>query len=397
MISSFREAYNRDFSEKRYQALVDDIAQTYGHRPPFRIAETPLFIDRQLRDKLLKASEDIVDVIVKPDFLERSKSALLAGQVVPNETDHTTFLQMDFGLCKAADGSLEPQLIETQGFPSLYFFQEAVAQAYRKHFDIPDNLRHLFSGLDSATYKEQLRHIIVGDHDPENVIILEVEPEKQVTAIDFFIAKHWLGIEAVCVSEIIKEGTKLYYKKAGRKVRVERIFNRVIFDELIRRDDLPRQFYLTEEADVEWVGHPNWFFRISKHTLPLINSPYSPKAYLLSDLDEYPEDLHNYVLKPLYSFAGTGVIIHINRFDLDAIEDRENYILQRKVEYAPVVPTPDVPAKAEVRMMMLWERGAERPYMVNNLVRLSKGQMVGVRYNRDKVWVGGSVGFFLPD
>ena len=102
------------------------------------------------------------------------------------------------------------------------------------------------------------------------------------------------------------------------------------------------------------------------------------------------------MLKPLYSFAGTGVIIHINRFDLDAIQDPENYILQRKVEYAPVVPTPDVPAKAEVRMMMLWERGAERPYLVNNLVRLSKGQMVGVRYNKDKVWVGGSVGFFRP-
>jgi len=182
----------------------------------------------------------------------------------------------------------------------------------------------------------------------------------------------------------------------GRKIRVERIFNRVIFDELIRRDDLPRQYYLTEEADVEWVGHPNWFFRISKHTLPLIDSPYSPKAFLLSDLDKMPDDLHNYVLKPLYSFAGTGVIININKYDLEAIEDRENDILQRKVTYANLVPTPDIAAKAEVRMMMLWERGAARPKLVNNLIRLSKGEMVGVRYNKDKTWVGGSVGFFAP-
>lgn len=396
MISTLREQFNRDFDPKKYQNLVDDIAHTYGHRPPFRIAETPIFIDHPLRDRLVQACEDIVDVVVRPDFLEQSQSALLAGQVVPDETEHTTFLQMDFGLCKAEDGSLTPQLIETQGFPSLYFFQEAVAQAYRTHFGVPDEYLSLFGGLNSETYREKLREIIVGDHNPENVIILEVEPEKQVTAIDFYIAKKWLGIEAVCVSEVIKEGRKLYYKKDGRKIKIERIFNRVIFDELIRRDDLPRQFYLTEEADVEWIGHPNWFFRISKHTLPLINSPYSPKAYLLSELDEYPDDLHNYVLKPLYSFAGTGVIIHINRFDLEAIEDPENYILQRKVEYAPIVPTPDVPAKVEVRMMMLWERGAERPYLVNNLVRLSKGQMVGVRYNRDKTWVGGSVGFFLP-
>ena len=396
MISEYREAYNRNFSATKYQALLDDIATTYGHRPPFRIAESPLFIDHQLRDKLVRACEDIVDVVVRPDFGERSQSALLAGQVVPNETSHTTFLQMDFGLCRAKDGSLEPQLIETQGFPSLYFFQEAVAQAYRKHFDIEDSLLHRFGGLDADSYKDRLRSIIVGDHDPENVIILEVEPEKQVTAIDFYIAKHWLGIKAICVSDVIREGKSLFYRKDGRLIKIERIFNRVIFDELIRRDDLPRQFYLTEEADIEWIGHPNWFFRISKHTLPLIDSPYSPKAYLLSELDEYPPDLQNYVLKPLYSFAGTGVIININRFDLDAIEDRENYILQRKVESAPVVPTPDVHAKAEVRMMMLWERGAERPYLVNNLVRLSKGQMVGVRYNKNKVWVGGSVGFFLP-
>lgn len=396
MVTSLRQAYNEKFDLKKHQMLVDDIANTYGHRPPFRIAETPIFIDHPLRDKLIQACEDIVDVVVRPDFKELSKSALLNGQVVPNETAHTTFLQMDFGLCKAEDGSITPQLIETQGFPSLYFFQEAVAGAYRKHFDIPDDYLHLFQGLNHDTYREKLREIIVGDCDPENVIILEVEPEKQVTAIDFFIAKKWLGIEAICVSKIIKEGRSLYYEKDGRKIKVERIFNRVIFDELIRRDDLPRQFYLTEEVDVEWIGHPNWFFRISKHTLPLINSAYSPKAFLLSELDQYPDDLHNYVLKPLYSFAGSGVIININRFDLDAIKDRENYILQRKVQYASIIPTPDVPAKAEVRMMMLWERGAERPYLVNNLVRLSKGEMVGVRYNKDKVWVGGTVGYFRP-
>lgn len=396
MISYLRKAYNENFSSKQHQLLVDEIAHTYGHRPPFRIAETPIFIDHQLRDRLIQACEDIVDVVTRPNFKDLSKSALLAGQVVPNETEHTTFLQMDFGLCLAEDGSITPQLIETQGFPSLYFFQEAVAQTYRKHFDIPSDYIHRFQGLTHETYREKLRQIIVGDCQPENVIILEVEPEKQVTAIDFYIAKKWLGIEAVCISKIIKEGRKLYYKKDGRKIRVERIFNRVIFDELIRRDDLPREYYLTEDADVEWIGHPNWFFRISKHTLPLIDSPYSPKAYLLSELAQFPDDLHNYVLKPLYSFAGSGVIINLNRFDLEAIKDPENYILQRKVEYASIIPTPDVSAKAEVRMMMLWERGAERPYLVNNLVRLSKGEMVGVRYNKNKEWVGGTVAYFKP-
>lgn len=396
MIQTLRAKYNEQFSTAAYQAVIDDIAHAFDHRPPFRIAESPLFIDKKLGAKLLKASEDIVDVVVQSNFKELSNNALLAGQTVPNETAHTTFLQMDFGLCLDANGELEPQLIETQGFPSLYFFQDALANAYRKHFDIPADYLHLFNGFDSASYKAKLREMIVGDYDPKHVVLLEVEPEKQATYIDFAIAQEWLGIKVLCVSDVIKEGQKLYYKEGGENIRIHRIFNRVIFDELIRRDDLKRSFYFVEEADVEWIGHPNWFFRISKHTLPLIDSPYAPKAYLLSDLKQYPEDLHNYVLKPLYSFAGTGVIININEFDLKSIKDPENYIIQKKVEYAPVVPTPDGMAKAEVRMMMLWERGAARPYMINNLVRLSKGAMVGVRYNKDKNWVGGSVGFFEP-
>lgn len=397
MITALRDAYNRDFSEATYQQMVDAIAHEFDHRPPFRIAETPIFLPHSLRKKLERACEDVVQVVVAPDFKERSRPAVLAGQSVPNEDEHTIFLQMDFGLCLDANGEVEPQLIETQGFPSLYFFQDVLARSYRQFFGIGDELKHLFSGLDTDSYREKLREIIVGDHDPEQVILLEVEPEKQVTAIDFYVAKRWLGIEPVCISQVIKEGAKLYYEKAGRRIRIERIFNRVIFDELIKRDDLPRQFYLTDEVEVEWVGHPNWFFRISKHTLPLIQSPYSPQAILLSDLEEYPADLHNFVLKPLYSFAGTGVIINLNRYDLESITDPENYILQRKVQYAPIIPTPDGPAKAEVRMMLLWEKGAARPYLVNNLVRLSKGEMVGVRYNKDKTWVGGSVGFYYPE
>lgn len=396
MIKSLRDRYNTHFQEEKYKAVVDEIAYTFNHRAPFRIAETPVFINKTLGDRIIKASFDIVDVVSKPNFKDLSKNALLAGQVVPNETPHTTFLQMDFGLCIGEDGTIEPQLIETQGFPSLYFFQDVLARAYRKYFDIPGDYLHLFSGLTSESYQEKLREIIVGDHYPENVILLEVEPEKQATAIDFIIAKKWLGIEVLCVSELIKEGRHLYYKKDGRQIKIERIFNRVIFDELIRRDDLKRQFYFTEDVEVEWIGHPNWFFRISKHTLPLIDSPYAPKSYLLSELDTLPEDLHNYVLKPLYSFAGTGVIININRYDLDSIKDPENYIIQRKVKYAPIISTPDGGAKAEVRMMMFWERGAERPYLVNNLVRISKGEMVGVRYNKGRSWVGGSVGFFEP-
>ena len=397
MIPSLRSQYNEAFTTSAYQNFLGDIAKAYNYTPPFRIAETPVFIPNTLKYKLFEACEEIIDTIVRPDFKELSEGAILAGQKVPGETPHTTFLQMDFGICIGEDGELIPQLIEIQGFPSLYFFQDLAARYYKKHFNIPDNYSHLFNGLNSDSYVELLRKVIVGDSNPENVILLEVEPDKQVTAIDFVVAKHQIGIEYLCVSDLKVEGKEVYYIKDGRKIGVEKIFNRVIFDELIKRDDLKREFYFTHDNNVKWIGHPHWFFRISKHTLPLFESKYVPKSYFLDDLDEIPEDLHNYVLKPLYSFAGSGVIINLNRYDLDAIEDRENYILQRKVEYAGVVETPNVPSKCEIRMLTLWEDGAARPKIVNNLARLSKGEMVGVRYNKDKDWVGGSVGFFERD
>ena len=396
MIESARRYYNAHYTEARYEAFLNDLEKTYGHLPPFRIAETPVFVPKSLEAKLVDAVERITDVIVAPDFKAKSENAVLAGQRMPNETSHTLFLQMDFGVCVNAKGEIEPQLIEVQGFPSLYFYQEAVAQLYRKHFAIPEGFDHLFGELTPEAYIEKLRQIIVGDHQPENVILLEIEPEKQTTAIDFIICKKWLGVPYVCVSDLKMEGSDVYYvNEKGRKIQVERIFNRVIFDELIQREDLQREFYFTKPANVEWIGHPHWFFRISKHTLPyLSDNPYVPNSYFLHELGRYPDDLENYVLKPLYSFAGSGVIINLNRHDLDAIKDPENYILQRKVSYAPVIDTPTGPTKCELRMLMLWERDTPRPVLVNNLARLTKGEMVGVKYNKNKTWVGGSIGFF---
>ena len=395
MISKIRAQYNAAFTDEKYQKLLQTITNTYNVKPDFRVAETPVFLPANLKEMLFQACEEITDVICKPDFKRQSAGAILKGQVVPNETDHTTFLQMDFGLCEDEHGNITPQLIEVQGFPSLYFFQDLLAQSYKKVFDIPDNYSHLFGGLDSQGYIEELRKIIIGSSQPKEVVLLEVDPHKQVTQIDFWVGEQLLGFKTKCVSDLKMDGKDVYYiNEQGKKVGVEKIFNRVIFDELIHRDDLKRDFYFTKEANVEWIGHPHWFFRISKHTLPLLNSKYVPKTYFLNELETLPEDLHNYVLKPLYSFAGTGVIINLNRFDLDAIEDKENYILQRKVNYAPLIATPNQPAKCEVRMLMLWEKGAARPKIVNNLARLSKGEMVGVRYNKNKDWVGGSVGFF---
>lgn len=395
MISPIREQYNANFTKEKYKAFLQTINKEFNHTPPFRISETPIFVDKKMKQKLFEACEEITNVICKSDFKKRSQGAMLPGQIVPNEDDHTLFLQMDFGICLDEKGELTPQLIEIQGFPSLYFFQDLLANAYQEHFDIPSNYSHLFNGLDSEKYMKMLQKVIVGSSKPENIVLVDVEPENQATRIDFYGAEHHLGIQTKCVSQLKKEGKDVYYTNAkGRKVGVEKILNRVIFDELFRKENLKRDFYFTQDAEVKWLGHPNWFFRISKYTLPLLESKYNPKSYFLNEIDRIPEDLENYVLKPLYSFAGTGVILNLNRYDLESIKDPENYILQRKVAYAPVIQTPNVPAKCEIRMLMIWEEGAARPTIVNNLARISKGEMIGVRYNKDKDWVGASVGLF---
>ncbi len=398
MNDDIRKQFNEQFSQDNYQAFLDDIATQYAHRPPFRIAETPVFIPNSLKAKLIQACQELHDVIQTPHFKLISNSAIQHPELrVPGNEKHSIFLQMDFGICLDENGELIPQLIEVQGFPSLYFFQNMLAKAYKRHFKIPSYYHANYGGMSSKDYFALLRKHIIGDAQPENVVLLEIEPVKQATYIDFLVAGHELGIKILCLSDLKKRGRNLYYRNdEGHEIAIHRIFNRVIFDELAQRKDLVSEFNFQDDVDVEWVGHPNWFYRISKHSLPLLNSPFVPETHFLKDLTAFPEDLENYVLKPLFSFAGAGVLLDLTKEDLLAISNPENYILQRKVQYHPVIetPNPDDPAKCEIRMLMLWENEEDDPIIVNNLVRISKGKMIGVRYNKDKDWVGASVGFF---
>jgi hypothetical protein len=395
MIPKLRHAYNKAFTQKKYQACLNTINTAYNYKPIFRISETPIFVPNEFRDQLIAACDDIIDVIVRPDFKEFTQGSIQEIQDVPNEDAHPTFLVIDFGVCEAEGGGLIPQMIEMQGFPSLYMFQDLLAEAYAQNFVLPKDRSHLFNNLTRPEYIQLFRDIIVGESNPENVVLLEVEPEKQPTQIDFWATAKELGIKVICLSKVIRRGKKLYYKDAtGRSIRIEKIYNRVILDELERNKKFQPGFHFTDDVDVEWIGHPNWFFRISKYTLPFIDSPYVPKTHFLKDLEEIPEDLENYVLKPLFSFSGQGVKINVTKADIDAVEDKTNYILQRKVNYVPVLETPSEPAKIEIRMLFVWKKEWERPMLVNNLIRLSKGEMIGVRYNKDKDWVGASVGLF---
>lgn len=395
MIPLIRKAYNNQFSQEKYQRFIADLDRSFHHQVKFRIAETPVFVDRHFKIKLLKASDDIIDFIIRDDFKKITERAIPKQMNVPNETPHTLFLALDYAVVKDETGELQPRLIEMQGFPSLFGFQDFLANKFREHFSIPSGFeQHL--GWNSAQYQEKLKQILLNGHPPENVILLEIDPLKQNTAIDFLTTEKITGIKPVHIGDLLREGRNLFYSKNGKKIKINRIYNRVIFDELVKQTDSRYAFNLTEDVDVEWAGHPNWFFRISKFTMPFIKSEYIPECKFLSDYNRFPADLENYVLKPLFSFSGSGVMFHVTQKDIDSIptELRPTYLLQRKVKYEPVIQAPDGWVKAEIRILFVWEPGASRPVPVTNLARLSRGEMIGVKFNKDKTWVGGSVCFF---
>lgn len=396
MVPSARAQYNKEFTLEKYQAYLAELDTVEAGAIEFRIAETPVFVSKKFTEQMIGACESIVDVILEPNFKTLTQRAIPANVNVPGENGHSHFIAFDFGICENEAGELEPQLIEMQGFPTLFAFQAFQPVAIKHHFNIPSNFDSYLNGFDEESYIRCLKDVIVGDLDPSEVILLEIFPHKQKTRIDFYCTEAYLGIKPVDLMDLIKEGDQLFYLNDGMKTKIRRIYNRIIFDDLQQQSAEVQEKgkLLLEKLDVDWVPHPNWFFRISKFTLPFIHHPFVPKTYFLNEIHQVPSDLENYVLKPLFSFAGQGVVIDLTQADIDNVKDPENWILQRKVKYADVIPTPDIPAKAEIRIFYFWKDGETRPVPTTNLARLSKGKMIGVRYNKDKEWVGGTLCFF---
>lgn len=394
MISKYRQLFNDQFSLEKYQEFQDDIAADFNYMPTFRMAETPFFISKELKAQLIEGCQDVIELIQQDNFKKLTEKSLELNTKVPNEDEHTTFLAIDFGICEE-NGQVIPKLIEVQGFPSLFNYQYVLYDKFKKYYPFLEALTPFINDISSEDYLKIIEDAMCNGLPKENVILLEIEPEKQNTKIDFYYCRRDIGIPIVCVTELIKQDKKLFYKnEQGQLVAVKRIYNRVIFDELELRTDLQLNFSFSDDLDVEWAGHPNWFFRISKFILPILKGKYFIETTLLSDLKEIPTDLENYVLKPLFSFSGSGVIFHVTQADIEAVTEKELYILQKKVNYIPIVQSPDGKVKAEVRVLCVWKKEDKAPTLLCNLVRLSRGEMIGVKFNKDKDWVGGTLGLF---
>ncbi len=391
MIPKYRAQFNQEFSQEKYQKVNELIKENCGHEAAFRLSESPIFLSKDFQHKLDDACQSIISQIKAMSDEELSK-AIPANCNVPNDTQKPHFVAIDFGICQDENGNVIPQLIELQAFPSLFGFQKLFEEVITEVYPF---LNELKDSLPKDEYIKKLKQVIVGNENPENVILLEIYPEKQKTLIDFVLTEQYLGIKTVCLTKIKKEGEKLFYEKEGKLIPINRIYNRVIFDELDKIEGLETEFDFREDIDVEWITHPNWFFKISKYILPKLKHEFVPKSYFLPDFSGN-ESLENFVLKPLFSFAGSGVNLNPTQEIINQIEDKDNYILQRKVTYAPLFEDINGEfSKAEIRLLFAWNPDEENPELLVNLVRMTKAAMVNVDFNKkDAIWIGSSMAFF---
>ncbi|MBZ5664042.1 MAG: hypothetical protein LAO30_05510 [Acidobacteriia bacterium] len=389
MMPSYRQDFNSRFTSEKYELLRREMTSRCGMDVPFALCETPCFFPDALVKRMGEDGKALIRQLVdNPEYRARSEASIPAEFRVPNEAAHPMFIQVDFGLVRDAVGELQPKLVELQAFPSLYAYQAVLAQAYIDAFGLDPSLRYFLSGLESPSYKRLLQDAIVAGHDPVHVVLMEVHPEEQKTRPDFLLTEKLLGIRTVCITNIHKDGQRLFYEEAGKRVPIERIYNRTIVDELERKG-VALPFDFRDELDVEWAGHPNWYFRISKYSIPYLKHPSVPRTWFLDQLPEVPSDLENFVLKPLYSFAGLGVVIAPSRADIDAIPaaQRGEFILQERLSFTPIVETPHGATKVELRIMYVW---LDELVPVLTIVRMGRGLMMGVDQNKNLKWVGSS-------
>jgi hypothetical protein len=392
MIPALRQQFNANFTAEKYQTFLKLMEERCGAPVKFQVSETPCFFPKALIEQMSRYGEELIRQLGGLEYRKASFEAIPPDFNVPHEAPHPMFIQVDFGLVRDASGKLQPKLVELQGFPSLYAYQAMLSQVYMEVFELDENLKYLLGGLDWEGYKKLLRRAVIGDQNPQNVILMEIDPYEQKTLPDFLLSEKLLGIATVSITDIEKRGKELFYESEGKRVPIRRIYNRAIVDELVRKK-LKLSFNFTDELDVEWAGHPNWYFRMSKFSLPFLKHECVPKTSFLDRVEPLPRDLENYVVKPLFSFAGLGVIMNPTKEDLANIpkEKRSQYILQERMQFEPVIETPFGATKAEIRIMYIW---LDELLPVMMIIRMGRGLMMGVDHNRNMQWVGSSAGFY---
>ncbi|MGR3809663.1 hypothetical protein [Jiulongibacter sp. NS-SX5] len=391
MLERFRTEFNANFEVVHHQKLLQEIESEFPGQLDFKVSETPVFIDREFKTKLLIEGNTVIDFLTKPNFKELTEKAIPDQFRFANEGDHPDFLCIDYAVSKDENGVFKPELVELQGFPTLLGWQHYLAGKYKKHYKPDASLSPFFNRINAFNYITEVGKYL--KKESGETVLLEYKPADQKTRIDFKISELYWGFNTVCLTSVFQKGSDLYYLKEDQEIKIDTIYNRVIFEELPDSQEIKKQVSILQSSNVEWLTNPNWYYRVSKYCLPLIKSKTQKKSFFLTDFEDW-DQLSKYVLKPIFSFGGQGVNLKPTKEDLDAIPDPENYILQERIEYAPCVKSVDLSeTKAEIRMIYIWPKNHSRPKLITSLARLSKDEMMNSG-NMGDFWTGASAVYF---
>ena len=396
MVPRYRRAFNEQFTDARYLAMLEALRRECGVPIEFRVSETPCFFRATVLDRFAAAAGALVEALLgDAAYLERAAAIVPPAFRLPRSEARPTFVQVDFGIVRTGPGDddVEGRLVELQAFPSLYGFQMRLAETMQQTWGL-DGARVFPAPLARASYLALVGRAMTGAHDPAEVVLMEIAPETQKTRPDFALTEQLWGVRAVDVRAVTRAGRHLFYDRDGQRTRIRRVYNRLIPDDVMRLG-LTLPFDYRDDLDVEWTGAPDWFFRISKFSMPFLRHPWVPRTALLSDiapgsLTEHFGRLEDVVLKPLFSYAGSGIVFGPADRDLARIPpaERHLYVCQERVSFTPVIETPHGPTQAELRMMLVRDDGAYRCAL--SLVRMGRGKMMGVDHNKGLSWVGAS-------
>ena len=383
-----QETFISKVTDESYTRFREELDAWLGMKIEYRVCEMPIFVSTDFRERMEVAAREIIMQCCSPEAMVRTEKTLEDRYRVPDETPRPLFSVVDFAVVEDSVGGYKPQLIELQGFPSLFGYQHLLVKEFMMQYGLEGT--PFMGGLDEDQYLSILREAIFSNQDPEECALIEIDPDHQKTRPDFLALERFIGLQTVDIRSLEVDAGRVFVSINGRKRRLKRLFNRAIIDEL---DDLEvtLPFHWNDRLDVEWAGHPNWYFRISKFSMPFLDHWSVPKTHFVDELAELASDLNGFVLKPLYSFAGKGVNVNPTAGDVEGIpvDERHNWILQEKVHYAPCIATPRGLNKVEIRVMLVWLPSWPEPRCVMSLARTGRGALMGARYNTDP-WTGSS-------
>lgn len=381
-----------DVSHSRVRAQLE---QLLGTDIRFRVCEMPVFVSHGLRRQLEEATIALTMQCCQPSVLSHTTQCIPALARVPNAPARPMFAVVDFAITRDEDGTFVPKLIELQGFPSLYGYQLFYTSQMQRVYEL-DGTTPYCSQLTYDGYIALLRECIYGNKHPDDVALVELDPTEQATRPDFLALEQLIGLQSLNIRDVVREGRQLVRTDPhGRGRAIQRVFNRAIVDELTDKN-VALGFSWNDALDVEWAGHPNWFYMMSKASMPYLHHSTVPHSRFLHELDEMPNDLTRYVLKPLYAFAGKGVVVGPTESEVLAVplEQRQHWILQERIDYAKCVPTPFGDNAVEIRIMCLWPDHSDAPVPVMTLARTGRGAYMGARYNTEP-WTGSTGCLFV--